>query len=219
MTMTRDKIEALPELPKGWPNSHPYSYTSDDMHKYALLALAERALEPQGQTLPDDGELSLDQLMKVFDMGLGFALCHRDFLDTRNAIKKLQADFKVIQQRASQLALPAGPVPEDQAEHRAALQYPGMVDDVIWQLDKAKSLSSGGEQCFRARDVLLFARAVEFEVLARCRVPSPAVAQPVDGFKTQPTAEQVATVRERLEAAGLQKVAQPVADEREGGAQ
>lgn len=73
---------------------------------------AERALQPEeGRALPD-GELSLDQLMKVFDMGLGFALCHRDFTDTRNAVKKLQEDFKVIQQRASQLALPAGPVPE-----------------------------------------------------------------------------------------------------------
>ncbi|BEV15093.1 hypothetical protein HBDW_18810 [Herbaspirillum sp. DW155] len=40
---------------------------------------------------------------------------------------------------------------------------------------------------------------------------SPTAAQPVDGFKTQPTAEQVAAVHERLEAAGLQKVAQPVA--------
>jgi len=78
----------------------------------SLIALAERALQPEeGQALPD-GELSLDQLMKVFDMGLGFALCHRDFTDTRNAVKKLQEDFKVIQQRASQLALPAGPVGE-----------------------------------------------------------------------------------------------------------
>lgn len=42
--------QALPELPKGWPNSHPYSYTADDMRAYARAYASQLALPagPQG---------------------------------------------------------------------------------------------------------------------------------------------------------------------------
>lgn len=41
-----------------------------------------------------DGDLQT--ALTVFDMGLGFALCHRDAADVRIAVKKLQSDFVSI---------------------------------------------------------------------------------------------------------------------------
>jgi hypothetical protein len=74
---------------------------------------------------------------------------------------------------------PAGPVPVDQAAHRATLQYVAMGDTVIDQI----AATANGQTIYRmfGRDeTLAFVRAVEFEVLARCCAsPSPAVAQPV----------------------------------------
>lgn len=55
------------------------------MHRPAVAQPSEAA---------QPGELQ--SLLTVFDMGLGFALCHRDFSETRNAIKKLQQDFTEI---------------------------------------------------------------------------------------------------------------------------
>lgn len=46
----------------------------------------------------------LQTALTVFDMGLSFALCHKDFGATREAVKKLQADFDAIQ---AMLAAPA----------------------------------------------------------------------------------------------------------------
>ena len=46
----------------------------------------------------------LQTALAVFDMGLGFALCHRYFGDTRNAVKTLQSDFSAIR---AMLAAPA----------------------------------------------------------------------------------------------------------------
>lgn len=44
----------------------------------------------------------LQTALTVFDMGIGFALCHRDFADMRNAVKKLQEDFTAIRSMVSQ---------------------------------------------------------------------------------------------------------------------
>lgn len=55
--------------------------------------------------VPDGNELQT--AITVFDMGLAFALCHSNFTDTRNAIKKLQADFNGIRDMLS--AAPAAP--------------------------------------------------------------------------------------------------------------
>lgn len=66
----------------------------------------------QRETVPAGEEL--ETALTVFDMGLSFALCHKDFGATRNAVKKLQADFNVIR---SLIAAPvAAPVPEAKAE-------------------------------------------------------------------------------------------------------
>lgn len=57
-------------------------------------ALASQAPAVQQGDAEDAPEL--DALLTVFDIGLAFALCHRDFGDTRNAVKKLQQDFIVL---------------------------------------------------------------------------------------------------------------------------
>jgi hypothetical protein len=41
-------------------------------------------------------ETDLETALNVFDIGLSFALCHKDFGPTRQAVKELQSDFKAI---------------------------------------------------------------------------------------------------------------------------
>ena len=79
---------------------------------------AKRAAAPQeAKPVADD----LETALTVFDMGLGFALCHRYFGDTRNAIKKLQADFTAI--RSMLAAAPQEQAPADKdAIRNAALE-------------------------------------------------------------------------------------------------
>lgn len=56
---------------------------------------AAQPAEGSAQVASDD----LKTALTVFDMGLGFALCHRDFGATREAVKKLQKDFEAIRAR------------------------------------------------------------------------------------------------------------------------
>jgi len=49
----------------------------------------------QGDAVPVNSD-ALATMLTVFDMGLGFALCHHGFAETRNAIKDLQKDFTEI---------------------------------------------------------------------------------------------------------------------------
>lgn len=55
----------------------------------------------QGGELPQD---DVETLLTVFDMGLSFALCHRDFGDMRKAVKELQTDFTAIRAALAQSA-------------------------------------------------------------------------------------------------------------------
>jgi len=71
------------------------------------VAAALYAAPAQPVAVPDD---DLQTALTVFDMGLGFALCHRDFGDMRNAVKKLQSDFIAIR------ALVAAPAEQGDAK-------------------------------------------------------------------------------------------------------
>lgn len=77
-----------------------------DLHPKLVKALecVEKVEAGAQDQVARDKELA--DAMTVFDMGLGFALCHRDFSATRDAVKKLQEDFKEI--RALALRQPSG---------------------------------------------------------------------------------------------------------------
>lgn len=119
--------------------------------------------------------------------------------------------------------LPAGPVPDAAAIRDAALEEAARLFDQVaekaekeaawFDAEYSKSKNPGALSGRGATRSMAFCAGRDAAAI-RALKSSPAVAQPVAGFKTQPTAEQVTTVRERLEAAGLQKVAQPVTDER-----
>ncbi len=256
MTMTRDKIEeAVHDLVKLWDSQH---VGEDDFNEemcriegiFRAFALAERALEPQGQALPElpkadafrDRIEHYDLYMK--DNGTGD-------LEPLITLDKAIAYARAY---ASQLALPAGPVSHkmvamlEEICSGEVVVSTEAVRQIIYQFDQSFDESAAGpvpegwklvpirptEEMLAAadkgdrrytdrnygKDHCTQSQGAYDNYIDMVRAapqpasPSPAVAQPVAGFKTQPTAEQVATVRERLEAAGLQKVAQPVADER-----
>lgn len=69
-------------VPGGWKNGLPRIIEA----RLDRLAAAE-PVSSVGLSKELETELT------VFDMGLGFALCHSEFSDTRNAVKKLQSDF------------------------------------------------------------------------------------------------------------------------------
>lgn len=95
MTMTRDKIERMRADMQGVGDHCAWAFRVADLRP--LLALAERALEPQGQALPE--------LPEPFDRLVGHPA---------EGAPVFTADQMHAYARsyASQLALPAGPVPE-----------------------------------------------------------------------------------------------------------
>ncbi|MBW9334540.1 hypothetical protein FEE59_13560 [Herbaspirillum sp. RU 5E] len=207
-------------------------------------ALAERALAPQGQAHANPYRATFPQRvwLNVGDCNeteLAEFSSHHEITWADSQIDQFDIEY-VRADLASQLALPAGPVPEPTS--------PDIRPDTVMAKPMPVNALWGaiGVYCEAVIDDELAACGIGDKVDPRMRIGAakrligligdrtdhdepaypanrlhkdahrtPAVAQPVDGFKTQPTAEQVATVRERLEAAGLQKVAQPVADERE----
>lgn len=66
-----------------------------DLLLAAQRDLAAQPTPAQGDAVPV-GTDELTTMFTVFDMGLGFALCHHGFAETRNAIKDLQKDFTEI---------------------------------------------------------------------------------------------------------------------------
>jgi hypothetical protein len=88
----------------------------DEIETRCALASQQPAAAPDrsrvnGNDAPAVLDDELQALLTTFDMGLGFALCHRDFSDTRNAVKQLQRDFTEIRSAlASQASKGAGVV-------------------------------------------------------------------------------------------------------------
>jgi hypothetical protein len=76
----------------------------EDQFKDDEIADLRAALASQVQAAPVGAVDDLETLLTTFDMGLGFALCHRDFADTRNAVKQLQEDFSAIRAAIAQRA-------------------------------------------------------------------------------------------------------------------
>lgn len=106
----------------------------------ALLAAAPAAPlatpADAGAGLTDD---ELDTALTVFDMGLGFALCHRDFSDTRAAIKELQKNFTAIRAMLAARQSPA-PVTTEPAQSIDTPEFRRL----ITELQAAHSSKSSG---------------------------------------------------------------------------
>lgn len=75
------------DLPEGWERA------ADGCVIPPAGTVGEAYTAPPAAVQPDS---NLQTALTVFDMGLGFALCHRDFAEMRNAVKKLQQDFTAI---------------------------------------------------------------------------------------------------------------------------
>ncbi len=170
MTMTRDKIEELKRLAKREDATFQEYWGIADIMKndgyshglaeyldacapqtiLSLLALAERALEPQGQALPELPPLP-DERFLGGDEAYGDAVYGYSATDMAAYARAY----------ASQLALPAGPVPEgdalDAQRYRKAVAHGVIV------------LHNGAKACVGK---------VEADAALDAIAPSPAVAQP-----------------------------------------
>lgn len=72
---------------------------------------------PSAVAVPEE----LDVALTVFDMGLGFALCHRDFGSIRAAVKKLQEDFTAIRKMIA-----PSPAKESKPDGQFGMGYVGV---------------------------------------------------------------------------------------------
>ncbi|MRT30779.1 hypothetical protein [Herbaspirillum sp. CAH-3] len=170
MTMTRDKIEELKRLAKAADPTGVYCGDKEGLRAIleraqeklrasidgatilSLLALAERALAPQGQALPDEHFLAIRTKLGAEPKNVSLGN-----LSDAGAIAFGRAVL------ASQLALPAGPVPED-----ALPEIVQAARDIVklWESEHV-SEDDYNEEMSR------------IEKLFRALIGSPAVAQPV----------------------------------------
>ncbi|MAF04371.1 MAG: hypothetical protein CME86_18435, partial [Herbaspirillum sp.] len=109
MTMTRDKIREVFmqhgfTIKEGQTDLKPYVYEAAE----SLLALAERALEPQGQALPVAWQVWWG-LMEKKPVWPPFAT--ED--EAKQQAAQIKSNTEIRPLYASQLALPAGPVPSE----------------------------------------------------------------------------------------------------------
>ena len=182
MTMTRDKIREVFmqhgfTIKEGQTDLKPYVYEAAE----SLLALAERALEPQGQALPVAWQVWWG-LMEKKPVWPPFAT--ED--EAKQQAAQIKSNTEIRPLYASQLALPAGPVPSELIALLREIR-PNYGDVGTRDVDVARQQ----KQIDRAIEML---------------APSPAVAQPVaEGCKPQ---------SEGCKGCG-QGCKQPVADERE----
>lgn len=80
-------IRKLASMIGQWQQAAAYAMSADNC--------AVQPTPAQGDAVPVNSD-ALATMLTVFDMGLGFALCHHGFAETRNAIKDLQKDFTEI---------------------------------------------------------------------------------------------------------------------------
>jgi len=86
---------------RGGPKRYKVKWLSDAaLVNGTQLYTASPAAVEQKQVADDSSELSLDQRMSAFEFDLGFSLFHSDFTKTREAIQKLQGEFKALRSYA-----------------------------------------------------------------------------------------------------------------------
>lgn len=168
MTMTRDKIEELKQCIQALFDNAPYNDGVPFVQCQEVLdvvnSVAERALEPQGQAHvisfkeekhPTDG--NMNRRYPVCSCGWKGVGSH-SYNDDQYHQNQREADQHIA---ASQLALPAGPVPDPKHALQFLEQY-------------GKNLEAAG---FSSGDALKACRVI-FETKVAAPT-SPAVAQPV----------------------------------------
>lgn len=175
MTMTRDKIERMRADMQGVGDHCAWAFRVADLRP--LLALAERALEPQGQALP--------VAWRAYDHDDG-----KWFLFQTEAEAKSVWPSKNISQPlyASQLALPAGPVPDAATIRDAALEEAARLFDQVaekaekeaawFDAEYSKSKNPGALSGRGATRSMAFCASRDAAAI-RALKSSPAVAQPV----------------------------------------
>lgn len=184
MTMTRDRIEELKR--KAAKTTDGYMMLVEPADVESLLALAERALEPQGQALPELPEPVQD--VRAMFRGEVDSFVAMDIYITGEQAKKYGQECYNAG-RASQLALPAGPV---RIDGETVLQLLNHIEDMVDETPETVRLWNAVTSQFAS---------------------SPSVAQPVPDYLHAFTAE-AAQRDPRLQEYTLKSVAQPVADER-----
>lgn len=160
MTMTREKIESLKVLISNCKEGGVPSVYLPSGDVESLLALAERALEPQEQALPEPDEYA----------------CIDGVAQNVWAENSVRAYGRDCANRASQLALPAGPVPENV---RHALNE--WADAATSALQWLRNIGDGTTTDHQAaiENTLSGIQHAQKVTAAALAAPSPAVAQPV----------------------------------------
>lgn len=162
------------QQPAAAPFVHaPYGF---EINEYGdSVPAATPAIQQEGAALDAD----LQTMLTVFDMGLGFALCHRDFSETRNAVKKLQLDFTEIRAALASQASKGAGVADDRREMIDAL-IDGVDGRFRTALDSAYAPGSDAAKVARKR-FYAATGALKRTVAIALAAPSPAQAQPVEG--------------------------------------
>lgn len=172
-------LPELPPLPEGWPNSHPYSYTADDMHDYARAYASQLALQA-AQQLIGAGHFMMDKSGRWAEVDRNASnstilyhgpewtqentdpFSHEERAAANVKYQMMKTSYEAeIKQLREQLALPAGPAPDVAAIRNAALEEAAKL------AYEAVFTEIGARQ---AKELFLCIRALR---------SAPAVAQPV----------------------------------------